>query len=120
MSKQKRQTNNPEDNIYKSLRVKEPTKKSVTDFLKKINTEDDSGKISCDDLISYFIQNVTTEDIEKLRLGSITWEHEDRRLRKLYEKKKGKVSEAKWREMLFLGQLQSFIGEHSRLPLGAA
>ncbi len=120
MSKQNSKTQKTESNIYKSIRVKESTKEKVTNFLNKVNKSEDCGKISFDDLISFFLENVTIDDIKKLHLRSITWEHEDRRLRKLYEKKKGKISDAKWREMTFLGHIQSFVNEHSRLPVGAA
>jgi len=50
---------------------------------------------------------------------AITWAHEDKRLKRLWEKKKGKVSENKWKEMLYIGQLSEFITENSRLQVAS-
>ena len=52
-------------------------------------------------------------------MQSITWAHEDKRLKRLWEKKKGKVSENKWKEMLYIGQLSEFITENSRLQVAS-
>jgi hypothetical protein len=68
-------------------------------------------------LISFFIKNATPENIKSLQSQSITWAHEDKRLRRIWEKKKGITSEEKWKEMLYLGQLKEFISEHSRLQV---
>lgn len=114
------QKRNTKRNSFKSIRVKEVTKKEVDQFLKKVNSNEDTGKVSFDDLINFFLEKVTVEDIESLQLTSVNWEHEDKRLRKLFEKKNGKVSEARWRELIFLGQINDFISDNSRLPLGAA
>jgi hypothetical protein len=104
---------------FTSLRVKGNTKNDATKFLDKVNKIEDCGKVTYDALVAYFLKNVTTEDIERLRVESITWAHEDKRLRRLWEKKKGKVSEQKWKEMLHLGQLREFTLEHSRLQVEA-
>ena len=103
---------------YNSLRVKNETKALLQSLLAKINKNEDCGKITSDKIIHHLVENVTTEDIKALQLESITWEHEDRRLKKLWEKKKGKISENKWKEMLCIGQLAEFINEHSRLKVG--
>lgn len=102
---------------YTSIRVKANTKLDVNRFLDKLNKVEDTGKITFDALISYFLKNVSKEDIEKLQFQSISWAHEDKRLRRLWEKKKGKVSENKWKEMLYLGQIKEFIVENSRLQV---
>ncbi len=104
---------------YNSLRVKNETKALLQNLLAKINKNEDCGKITSDKIIHHLVKNVTNEDIKALQLESITWEHEDRRLKKLWEKKKGKISENKWKEMLYIGQLAEFINEHSRLKVGA-
>ena len=114
---QKRKSNR---NTFKSIRVKEMTKKEVDQFLKKINSNEHTGKVSFDDLIKFFMEKVTIEDIQSLQLTSVNWEHEDKRLRKLFEKKNGKISEAEWRELIFLGKINDFISDNSRLPVGAA
>lgn len=106
---------NTNANEYKSIRVKSSTKQLIDKFLEKINKQEDSGKISFDVLVNFFLENVTNEDIKSLQLKSVTWVHEEKRLRKLYEKKKGKVDEAKWKQMLCLGELNGFFREHSRL-----
>ncbi len=108
---------NKKNDNYSSIRIKENTKNGVIKFLEKINTSEFCGRITPDSFVSYFLENVTKEDIEKLQIKSITWAHEDKRLRKLWEKKKGKVSENSWKEMLYLGQLKEFISEHSRLQI---
>ncbi|MBC86735.1 MAG: hypothetical protein CL677_06100 [Bdellovibrionaceae bacterium] len=102
---------------YNSLRVKNETKALLQNLLTKINKNEDCGKITSDKIIHHLVTNVTNEDIKALQLESITWEHEDRRLKKLWEKKKGKISESKWKEMLYIGQLAEFINEHSRLKV---
>ncbi len=103
---------------YTSIRVKGNTKNRVNKFLEKINKTEDCGKITFDTLISYFLENVTKDDIESLQMSAVTWIHEDKRLRRFWEKRRGKVSESKWKEMLYRGELTSFINEHSRLKIG--
>ncbi|MBT6325374.1 MAG: hypothetical protein HOJ35_05355 [Bdellovibrionales bacterium] len=106
---------NKKNDGYTSIRVKENTKNNVNKFLDKVNKSEDCGKVTFDTLVSYFLENISNEDVEKLQLKSITWAHEDKRLRRLWEKKKGKVTENKWKEMLYLGQLGKFISENSRI-----
>ena len=108
---------NGKNDKFTSIRVKKNTKIDTDKFLEKANKSEDCGKITYDALISYFLKNVTSEDIEKLQKESITWAHEDKRLRRLWEKKKGKISETKWKELLHLGQLREFTMEHSRLEI---
>ncbi len=105
------------NNNYTSIRVKDKTKDDVTKFLETVNKNDDCGKVTFDTLIGHFLEKVTKEDIASLRLKTVTWSHEEKRLRKLWEKKKGKVSDNKWKEMLFLGQLGEFISANSRLKV---
>lgn len=104
---------------YTSIRVKDKTKDDVTKFLEKVNKTEDCGKVTFDTLIGYFLEKVEKEDIESLQLKTVTWSHEEKRLRKLWEKKKGKVSDNKWKEMLYLGQLGEFISINSRLKVAA-
>ena len=72
---QKRKSNR---NNFKSIRVKEATKKEVDQFLKKINKNEHTGKVSFDDLIKFFMEKVTVENIQSLQLNSVNWEHEDK------------------------------------------
>jgi isocitrate dehydrogenase len=111
---------NAKNDKYTSIRVKKNTKVDVNKFLDQANKAEDCGKITFDALIGYFLENVSNEDIEKLQLKSITWAHEDKRLRRLWEKKKGKVSENKWKELLYIGQLSEFIAENSRLQAASS
>jgi hypothetical protein len=101
----------------KTIRINSSTKEKLDQFLKSLNSNQDSGKVTTDKLISFFIENTTPENIKELQSGSITWAHEDKRLRRIWEKKKGITSEEKWKEMLYLGQLKEFISEHSRLQV---
>ena len=103
--------------IYGSIRVKESTKNNITKILEKANKTDDCGKVTMDILISHLVEKISPNDIQELQLKSITWEHEEKRLRRLWEKKKGKVSNNKWKEMLFLGQLSDFVSDNSRLKM---
>jgi hypothetical protein len=118
-TKMKNESNKKENNnaTYASIRVKDLTKKNITKVLEKANKSDDCGKVTVDILISHLIEQISQEDIHRLQLKSTTWEHEDRRLRNLWEKKKGKVSESKWKEMLYIGQLKAFINQNSRLKV---
>lgn len=100
---------------FTSIRIKNKTKEDVTKFLEKVNKSEDCGKVTFDTLIGYFLENTSKDDIENLQLKTITWSHEETHLRKIWEKKKGKVTDNKWKEMLYMGQLQDFIKEHSRI-----
>ena len=102
---------------FSSLRIKESTKTLVSKFLDKVNKDEDCGKVTPDSLVKYFLENVTSADIEKIQLQSVTWSHEEKRLKKLWEKKKGKVTDNGWKEMLYMGQLASFIKENSRIQI---
>ena len=115
----KNESNKKENNnvTYASIRVKDITKKNIAKILEKANKSDDCGKVTMNSLVSHLLEKITPEDIEGLKLKSITWEHEDKRLRYLWEKKKGKVSESKWKEMLYLGQLRDFIKDNTRLEM---
>jgi len=108
---------NQKKNILKSLRVKPATKEKMDNFIQKINSTDECGRISIDQIVNFFLDNVSKKNIEMLQFQSITWSHEDKRLKRLWEKKKGKVSENKWKEMLYLGELSKFTLEHSRLNI---
>ena len=115
----KQNTNNTKkkNEDYASIRVKSDTKQDINKFLEKINKTEDCGKITFDALVTYFLKNVSSDDIKNLQKGAITWAHEDRRLKRLWEKKKGKVSEVEWKQLLYMGQLASFIAENSRLEV---
>lgn len=113
--KSKNQKDESKNVQYSSIRVKETTKINVSKFLEKINKSDECGKITTDIFMNYLLEKITQEDVQNLQLKSTTWAHEDKRLRQLWEKKKGKVSENKWKEMLHLGQLREFTMEHTRL-----
>ncbi len=81
----KKESNKQENKnvTYNSIRVKESTKKNIAKVLEKVNKTDDCGKVTTDILISHLVERVSLEDIQRLQLKSITWEHEDRRLRHL-------------------------------------
>ncbi len=102
---------------FKSLRVKKGTKEKVDGRLKLINKADDCGKVNCDQLISFLIDSLTDEKIKELQHSTITWKQEEARLRKVYSMKNGKISDEKWKELIFTGQLQPFVAEHSRLKI---
>ena len=99
---------------FTSIRVKEGTKYEVNKLLKKVNQSEDCGKVTFDILVNYFLERMTKEDMKTLQVKSITWAHEETYLRRVWEQKKGKISDEKWKKMLFLGELQRFISSHSR------
>ena len=103
------------DYNFTSIRVKEGTKYDVNKFLEKVNKAEDCGKVTFDTLVSFFLEKMTKEDIAALQVKATSWSHEEKYLRKLWEKKNGgKVSDDRWKKMLFLGELQTFISSHSR------
>ena len=108
---------NQQTETYKSIRVKSSTKSKIQNFLAKVNKSSDGGKISFDQLVSFLLENTKQSEIDKLVLSSLTWVHEEKRLRLLYEKKKGTISDSKWKQMLFQGELLTFTKEHSRIPI---
>ena len=112
--KAKEINSNKKNYHFTSIRVKEGTKYEVNKLMKKINKAEDCGKVTPDILLNFFLEKVTKEDMEMLRVKTMTWVHEERHLRKVWEKTKGKVSDDQWKKMLFLGELQSFISSHSR------
>ena len=85
--------------------------------MERINKPEDSGKISPDFLITYFLENVTNEEIKKMQQSTVTWKIEEPRLIRLWAKKNGKITVEKWKEMLYMGQLQGFIKENSRIVI---
>ncbi len=101
----KENTNNQKkkNEDYASIRVKAGTKLEINKFLEKVNKTEDCGKVTFDALVTYFLKNVTSDDIKSQQNGAITWAHEDRRLKRLWEKKKGKVSEVEWKKLLYMG-----------------
>ena len=103
------------DYNFKSIRVKGETKSKADQKLKLVNKAENCGTVNYDMLINFLIEKLTTEDIKELQKSTITWEHEEVRLKAIYSKKKGKISDVKWKELLFTGQLQAFVAEHSRI-----
>lgn len=108
---------NSKSNSFKSIRVKEDTKKKADEFLKKINGSGESDKVTFDSLVSFFIENASTADILKLQLSVLTWEVEGKRIRHLFEKEYGKTSNELWNQVLQTNEYRDFASEHSRLPL---
>lgn len=103
--------------ILKSIRIKSETKEKVDKKLSFINKSEEYGKINYDKLIQFLIEAVTPEQIQTLQNSTITWKIEEPRLMKLWAKKNGSVTGDNWKEMLYMGHLQSFIKEHSRITI---
>lgn len=110
-------TNKTKNSSFKSLRVKEKTKKKTSELLKKINKHRRSGKVTCDALIDFFIENVTPSDLEKLELSLLTWDIEGERIRAIFEDINGVVSDSLWTQFIQTDDYRNFAMEHSRLPL---
>ena len=102
---------------FKSIRIKNDTKNLVDKKLGLINKSDEFGKINYDRLIQFLIDEITPDQIQALQKTTVTWKIEEPRLIKLWAKKNGKITGDKWKEMLYMGQLQGFIREHSRIAV---
>ena len=102
---------------YKTIRLSDETKNKVDSFLKSINKKNDSGKITPENLINFFLENVTTEEIEKLKLSALTWDIEGARIRAIYENKFGKFTTSLWTQFIQTDEYRQFASQHSRLPL---
>lgn len=111
MSKEKNKTE------YFAIRVEKSTKELVDKKLKRMNSDPLSDKVKYSLLVEYLVKKMTPEDEKELQKLALTWETEEKRLKHLYEKKKGKVSPKRWRELTLSGQLISFFKEHSRLSI---
>ncbi len=110
-------TNSKKCDDTKSIRIKLDTKEKVDKKLSMINKSEEFGKVNYDKLIQFLIDSMTNEDVELLQNTTITWKIEEPRLMKLWSKKNGKVTSEKWKEMLYMGQLQTFIMEHTRISI---
>lgn len=99
----------------KSIRVSSQTKQLIDKKLTLLNKTKDCGKVSYDEMICLLTKEITKNQIERLQASTITWKIEEPRLMTLWGKKKGKITEEKWKQMLYTGKLQEFIQEHSRI-----
>ena len=102
---------------YGSCRMQMETKKRMDSLLKKINSPEDFGTINCDELLSYYLENTTEEDIKRIQLRSLTWEFEGKRIRKMYEKKYGKIPNSLWSQFIQTDEYREFAAKHTRIPL---
>ena len=110
--------NQKEKSTHGTLRVKQKTKDAIDIFLKeKVNTDEDLAKVTVDNLVTFLLEKMTKEDIKALQVSSLTWKHESKRIKKLWETKKGKVTPTEWEAMLYSGQLFEFIKKHSRISV---
>lgn len=102
---------------FRSIRIKSGTKEMIDKKLGVINRPGEFGKINYDKLIYFLLNTMTSESIQELQSSTITWKYEEPRLMKLWAKKNGKVTLDQWKEMLYLGRLQEFIKENSRIEI---
>ena len=103
-----------------SIRVKERGKNSMDKFLDSIKKSEFDSPITYDLAITFLCENATEEDRNRLLLRALKWDDEERRLRHVWEKKNGKVSDRQWREKVGTGQLLNFFEKHSRIKLEGA
>ncbi|GEM_PF-1230784 len=108
---------NKKNVIFKSIRVKQSTKDKCQNFLIKLNKNKNSGKVTFDALVNFFLDNVDKADIEKLQLSTLTWDIEGERIRHLYQTKFGELSNSLWTQFIQTDLYREFAKEHSRLPL---
>ncbi len=100
---------------FKSIRIKSETKDKIDKKLSSINKSEEFGKVNYDRLIQFFLESITPESIQSLQNSTITWKLEEPRLMKLWSKINRKTTTEEWKEMLYMGKLQDFIKEHSRI-----
>ena len=94
------------------------TRIDFTKLLDKLNKKrDEFGKVEIDMVIRHMLNKITPEDEQAILLATVDWDIEDKRLRRLYEKKFGKVSNKQWIGLGHSGKLSEFIKENSRIPL---
>jgi len=107
---------NPKIDTKKVVRLEQTTEKKLQTILTKLNADkNDSGKVDRDTLICFLLDEMTADQQTRVQLSTLTWDIEEKRLMRIWSKKHGKVTEKKWKEFLYTGQLGSFIKEHSRL-----
>lgn len=102
----------------KSIRVSTITKALIDKKLANLNKSDEFGKVTYDSLLNLLIKEMSKDQARQLQKSTITWTMEEERLKELWSKKntKGsKVSDEKWKQMLYLGTLKEFIVEYSRI-----
>lgn len=104
-----------QETAYKGKRIKTATCDALDRFLKKINQDGETGKITFDDVVNYFIENVTEEDIERLQLSTLTWSIEEERIRKLYQKEYGELSNNMWRQYTQTDDFRAYASQHARI-----
>lgn len=107
-------------NESKSIRVSASTKELIDKKLAMLNKSDDFGKVTYENLIQLLIKEMTKDQAKRLQNSTVTWTIEEERLKALWSKKYSKgsqVSEEKWKQMLYLGSLQDFIRENSRIEV---
>lgn len=105
-------------NESKSIRVSTSTKGLIDKKLTSLNKSDEYGKVTYDSLIHFLIKEMTKDQARMLQNSTVTWVMEEKRLKTLWSKKYSKgiqVSEEKWKQMLYLGTLQDFIRDNSRI-----
>lgn len=121
MNTKRKTIKSSENETKKVIRVSLETDKLIKEKLLKMNNnKEEFGKVSKEKLVHFLVENMTEEQGELIRSSTLTWDIEEKRLMKLWSKKNGKLTEKKWKELLYTGQLVQFINEHSRLPLGGA
>jgi hypothetical protein len=114
-------TKSTENETKKVIRVSLETDKIIQEKLQKLNNDkEEYGKVNKEKLIHFLVENMTSEQAELIRSSTLTWDIEEKRLIKLWSKKHGKLTEKKWKELLYTGQLSEFIKEHSRIVVGSA
>ena len=102
----------------KVIRLSHETEKKMQSTLAKLNSsKSDCGKVDRGTLICFLLDEMTADQQQRVQLSTLTWDIEEKRLMQLWSKKNGKVTNAKWKEFLYTGQLSQFIKDHSRLTI---
>lgn len=100
-----------------TIPVRKATKEVVDKLVERANKNRPGGKIFPDDLINYLITIFSDSDVAKLQHLKVTILDEEPRIKQLYFKQHGEVSDAKWELMKCSGLLADFFKAHSRVVL---
>ena len=108
-------TNKPKEvNNGHGFRVMPETKK-VADQIRDAVIKKYGKAPTYDQIILHHLKASTTELVDEVGKGTITWRDEEKRIKQLYLKKNKAATEDDYERLKCAGKLVSFFEEHSRI-----
>ena len=109
-----------ENNTKATISVKPDAKEKFIEHLEKINQERYSkSKVYASDWLTYMMDNMPDSLREGIKSHKMTIIDEQLRVRSIYEKENGKLTNEKWELLKISGNLKSYFKKHSTLSLEA-